>query len=85
MKEISNEEDVDSDDKGNVNDEDLGKELKEPIILKMELEKDDHKEDKKKKTKMTSQGKELKCRHEESADQKKKENSKKVYIRWVQA
>ena len=85
MEEENDKEEDDSSDKEKINDEDMGGELEEAIKVKMELEKEDHKEDDKKSTKMKKQGKGMKCKHEESANQKKKENSKKAYIRRVQA
>lgn len=59
-------------------DEDMGGELEESTMVNMEL-------DEKKSTKLKGKNKGVKRKHNESATQKNKENSKKECIRRIQA
>lgn len=61
----------------------MDQEIEDPVIAKMELDKDKHEEDEKKFTKMKGQSKEVKQKHEKRSYKKKKENSKKAYIQRV--
>lgn len=65
-------------------DEDMCGELEEPIMVKMDVDKEGPKEYDKKVNKERKKGKGVKCKHWESAHKKKKENSKKAYKRSVQ-
>ena len=63
----------------------MGGESEKPKMVKMELDKEGHKEEEKKSAKVKNQGKGVKRKHNEGASQKKKESFMKAYIRRVQA